>query len=99
MRVGDYASIYKESAPRFKAVGTEAQFVSLMQDFRRQHGPLKTANEIAYQTGVESMAGRVHVLTFEIEFDVTRTREHITLTRSDSGAMLLWKLEIEPPAK
>jgi hypothetical protein len=97
MRAGDYASIYKESAPRFKSVGTEAQFVLLMQDFRRHHGQLKAANEIGYQVGVESTAGKVHVLTFEVKFDIARAREHMTVTRSDSGAMLLWKLEIEPP--
>jgi len=54
---------------------------------------LKAANEIGYQIGVESTAGKVHVLTFELEFDITRARERMTLTRSDSGAMLLWKLE------
>jgi hypothetical protein len=97
MRAGDYASIYKESAPRFKSVGTEAEFVAAMQGFHRQHGLPKSTIEIGYQTGVESSAGRVLVLTFEVGFDSARTREQMTFIRSDSGAMLLWKLEIAPP--
>jgi hypothetical protein len=99
MRAGDYVSIYKESAPRFKSVGTEAQFISLMQDFARQHGPIKKANEIAYETGVDTTAGRVHILVFEFEFENARTRERLTLTRSDAGTMSLYRLEIEPPTK
>jgi hypothetical protein len=98
MASGDFSSMYKESAPRFKKVGSEAEFVSLMLDFRRRHGHLESANEVAYEIGIEATAGKVYVLTFELEFEQARTRERLTLVRSQSQGVLLW-IEIEPPTK
>ena len=33
LQVGDYAAIYRESAPGFKTVGSQEEFISGMQDF------------------------------------------------------------------
>jgi len=33
LQSGNYAAIYRESAPSFKAVGSEDEFISGMQDF------------------------------------------------------------------
>lgn len=97
MRSGDYVSIYRESAPRFKSTATEAQFVSVMQEFVRQHEGFKAAIEIAWQTGVDSTAGKVHFVTYELELGNAKTREQLTLARADSGVVQLWKLQIDPP--
>jgi len=96
MQSGDFAGIYRESAPRFKGVGTESQFVSMMEQINREIGVLKKTDEVAYQTGVDSRIGRTHVLFFNLEYEHGHSRERMTLTRSDSGQMQLWKLEWLP---
>jgi len=96
LQARDHAAIYRESAPRFKGVGTEAQFVALMQQFHRDHGSLKRANEMAYETGLDTEAGKVHVLTYDLELEKVRMRERLILTRSETGQMQLWKLDIQP---
>src|SRR5207253_1012082 len=58
MQSGDYAAIYRESAPRFKNVGTESQFISLMQQYHQGMGTLKKVDEVAYQTRIDTEIGR-----------------------------------------
>jgi Protein of unknown function (DUF4019) len=99
MQTEDYLAIYRESAPRFKNVGSESQFVSMMQDFRRQIGLLKGASEIAYQASVSSGVGKIHVLTFHLEFEHGRFIEKLSFIRSDDGQMRLWKLDYPDPVK
>jgi hypothetical protein len=96
MRAGDFAALYKESAPRFKTVGSESEFVTWMKELQQEFGLLKNANEITYQTGLDSRIGRTHVLVFDLDYDRGRARESMTLVRSESGEMQLWKLAIQP---
>ena len=96
MQAGDFATIYRESSPRFKSVGSESQFVSMMQQVIQERGVLKKADEVAYQTGIGSNVGRTHDLFFTLEYEHGRAKEHLILTRSDGGQMQLWKLEIGP---
>lgn len=96
MQARDFATIYRESAPRFKSVGSESQFVSMMQQVNQESGLLKKADEVAYQTGIDSNVGRTHVLFFTLEYEHGRAKERLILTRSDAGQMQLWKLEIDP---
>ena len=95
MRAGDFRTVYKESAPRFKTVGSESEFVAQMNALRQELGELKNANEIAYQTGLDTRIGRTHVLVFDLEFDRRHARETMILVRSGSGEMQLWKLVID----
>jgi hypothetical protein len=96
MQTSNFAAIYRESAPRFKGVGSESQFVSMMQQGEQQSGVLKKAVEVAYQTGVDSNIGRTHTLVFNLEYEHGHATERLILTRSDNGQMQLWKLEIDP---
>jgi hypothetical protein len=96
MRSGNYAAVYRESAPRFKGVGSEEQFVSLMQKFDSENGALKNRTEIAFAKGVDTNAGDIRLLYFDLEFERGRMNEKMTFTRSESGQMQLWKLEIQP---
>ena len=96
MQASDFAAIYRESAPRFKGVGSESKFISMMQQMSQESGLLKKADEIAYQTGIDSNVGRTHVLLFNLEYEHGHARERMILTRSDSGQMQLWKLDIDP---
>lgn len=67
-----------------------------MKQFLEDNGALKKANEIAYQTSIDSNIGRTHALTIDLDFEHGRAREHMIFTRSDSGKMQLWKLDIDP---
>lgn len=96
MLEGNFAAIYNESAPPFKAVGSESEFVSGLKNFQERFGPLKNENEIAYQTTLDPSIGRTHVLLFDLEFDRGRARETLMLVRSASGKMELWRLDIQP---
>jgi len=46
-----------------------------------ENGSLKTAIPIAYQSGVDSQAGRNHVLIYNLEFERGRAKERMVLTR------------------
>jgi hypothetical protein len=96
MLAGDFAAIYKESAPPFKNVGSESEFVSGLKEFQEQVGPLKTQKEVVYQTGIDSKIGRTHLMVFDLEFDHGRARESLMLVRSAGGKMELWRLDVQP---
>lgn len=97
LRAGNYQAIYNESAPRFKNVGSEAEFITAMQRQHSFEGLLKNATEIAYEAGYDSSVGKIFILVYDVEFERGRTRERLTFTRSISGRMQLWKLDIAPP--
>lgn len=59
LRSAEFAAIYGESAPRFKTVGSQSQFVLQMKKFHETLGSLKNADEIGYETGLESTVGSV----------------------------------------
>ena len=96
LQKGDFASVYRESSPGFKQVGDESRFVSGMIELRKERGSLKRITRIAFQTGVDSNAGRNHTLVLDLEFDGGRARERMVLTRSDAGQMQLWDLAFDP---
>lgn len=96
MLAGDFAAIYKLSAPPFKAVGSESEFVAGLKGFQEKFGPLRNQKEVVYQTGLDSSIGRTHLLVFDLEFDQGRARESLMLVRSASGKMELWRLDVQP---
>jgi hypothetical protein len=96
MQAGDLSAIYRETTTGFKAATTESQFISVMQQIKQENGILKKANAVAYQTGVDSMVGRTHILLFDLEYEQRHLEERLTLTRSDDDRMRLWKIEWKP---
>jgi hypothetical protein len=96
LSAGDHAGIYKEAAPRFKTVGTESQFVALMRQLTHEHGFLKDARELGYESGFDTEAGAVSVLLYDVQFEKSRMRERLMIKRSHTGKMELWKLDIQP---
>jgi hypothetical protein len=95
MLTGDFASIYKEAAPRFHAVGSESEFVSMMKKYQGEFGSFRSANEVAYNSGLDSRVGRMHESFYDLEYEHVRAREHLTMVRSGNGTMELWKLDIQ----
>jgi hypothetical protein len=96
LRAGDHAGIYKEAAPRFRTVGPESQFVALMRQFGQDHGALKDAKELGYESGLDTEAGAVTVLLYDLQFEKARMRERLVIKRSDTGQMQLWSVDIQP---
>lgn len=95
MQAGDFAAVYRDSAPRFRSVGSESEFVSRMQQFVTENGKFLKAREVAYQSGLDSEAGRIHTLIFNVEYERAQGREHLIFIRSNNGQMQLWKLGLE----
>jgi len=92
----DFAAIYNESAPQFRSVGSESEFVAGLNQLKKRLGRLKAQSEIAYQTNLDAKIGRTHVLTFDLEFELGRARESMMFVRSASGKMELWRIDIQP---
>ena len=96
LRLAEFAAIYAESAPRFKTVGSESQFVLQMKKFHETFGSLKNADEIGYETGFDSTVGRTQVLLYKLEYEHGNASERLTLVRSPAGEMQLWKMDLQP---
>lgn len=96
LRASNFAEIYQKSGAPFKAVGSEAQFVAGLNDFKQRLGILKKETEINYVTGIDSKFGRTHTLVFDLQFENGRATESMMLVRSASGTMELWRLDIQP---
>jgi hypothetical protein len=95
MRIGDYAGMYRESAAGFKTM-SEPEFINFMTDLQKKLGALKSIQQKAYQTGVESSVGRTYSLIFDVEYELGRVRETLVMVRGDNGQMQLWRLGLVP---
>ena len=91
----EFAAIYEESAPGFKLSGSEQDFVSQMKRLDEALGPLKSTNEMAYKTGLDSTTGRTYALLYKLEYEHGKAFENPVMVRSNNGQMLLSKLEIQ----
>ena len=91
----DFAGVYKQAASGFRTV-TEAEFVSQMTEIQNKLGQVQSVKEVAYETGVDTTAGRTYTLKFAISYDRGLVRETLVLLRGDNNEMQLWRLGIEP---
>jgi hypothetical protein len=92
----DFASIYRESSDGFKQDGDESRLVASMNAIYEGVGALKEAKPVAYQSTIDSKAGRLHVVMFDLEFERGRGKERMVFTRTKNGEMRLWDIEITP---
>ena len=96
VRKQDFASIHRESSDGFKQDGDESRLVESMKAIYESVGALKEAKPIAYQNTVDSKAGKLHVVIYDLQFERGRGKERIVFTRTQNGEMRLWDLVIEP---
>jgi hypothetical protein len=82
---GDFSAIYKESAPGFKQIGSESQFVAKFQQTRQKTGMLKNPLEQSFDT----RPGNNHVLIYRLENERFKTDMRLTFARSKEGKMEL----------
>ena len=75
---------------------SEPEFVTLMTNMQKQFGALKNIQQRAYQTGVDSNAGKTYTLIFDVDYEIGHFRETLVFVRGDKGAMQLWRLGINP---
>ena len=96
MQNGDFSGIRREASPTFRQAMDESTFVSTMQQIQKDYGVLRKWTPIAYQSGVDSRAGRNHTLLFDVEFERGRSRERLVFIRSASSQMELSDISMEP---
>ena len=100
MEAGQFSEIYKESAPGFKQIGREADFVAKFQQARQQVGPLKGAQQTSFIT----LKDQTHVLVYHSENERFKAERRLSFARSNTGKMELFGLnqhdeEKKVPAK
>jgi hypothetical protein len=96
MQNGDFSGIRREASPSFRQGMDESTFVSTMQQIQKDYGVLRKWIPIAYQSGVDTKAGKNYTLVFDVEFERGRSRERLVFVRSASGQMELWDITMEP---
>jgi len=85
VETGDFAGIYKNSAPGFKEIGPEAAFVAKFQQTRQHTGVLGNPRELNF--GVRP--DKSYVLVYRIENARFKTDMRLSFTRSADGKMTL----------
>jgi hypothetical protein len=85
MEAGDFAAVYKDSAPSFKQIGSEAAFVAKFQQTRQKTGVLTTPKELKFGTSPEN----IHVLLYSVENPRFGTEIRLSFERSKNGTMEL----------
>jgi len=82
---GDFAAIYNNSAPGFKQLGSESQFVAKFQQTRQKVGVLNNPMETSIQTRPDKNI----VLVFRLENDHYNSDIRLTFSRSKNGKIEL----------
>ncbi len=95
MRNKEFANIYRESSPGFKTI-SESDFVSRITEIQNKLGPIKNVVDKAFQSGVDSNAGKTHTLISDVECETGRIRQTLVFAHGENGALQLWKLGFEP---
>jgi hypothetical protein len=85
MEAGDFAAVYKDSAPSFKQIGSEAAFVAKFEQTRQKTGVLTKPRELKFGTSPEN----IHVLLYRVENPRFSTEIRLSFERSKNGTMEL----------
>lgn len=85
METGDFTAIYRESAPSFKQIGSEAAFVTKFQQTRLKTGVLTNPKELTFNTRPDN----VHVLVYRVDNQRFTTEMRLSFERAKNGTMEL----------
>lgn len=85
MKSGDYATIYRESAAPFKELGTEPQFVTMMQNTRQKTGAMKSSTETGQETGPDMR----QMVNYSVQYENVLSNLRLSFLRSAQGKMEL----------
>ena len=81
LQAGDFPAIYRESAPGFKKIGSEAQFVTKFQQARMKTGVQSNPQELSFDT----RPGNAYVLVFRMNNERYTTDWRLTFARNQAG--------------
>jgi len=85
MKAGEFPAIYKVSASAFKQLGTEPQFVAMMEQTRKKTGALNSSKETALETGPDKR----QMVTYSVDYDNVKSNLRLSFLRSKEGKMEL----------
>lgn len=85
LKSGEFLAIYKEASPAFRNLGTEPQFVAMMQQTRKKTGALQSSKQLALETG----ADKRQMVTYSVDYDNVRSNLRLSFLRSKEGKMEL----------
>jgi type IV pilus biogenesis protein CpaD/CtpE len=85
LKGGEFAAIYRQAAPAFRELGTEQQFVAMMQKTREKTGALQDVKE----TGVETGADNRQMVNYSVDYANVRSNLRLSFLRSSSGKLEL----------
>ena len=92
LQSSNFKAIYKEDSQVFQQAIDETTFVSGMTQLFKDNGAIRTITPVAYQSGIDSKAGKTYILLFDLALERTRVRERMVFIRDSSGEMQLWDL-------
>lgn len=95
MRNKEFANLYTESSPGFKTI-SESDFVAHITELQKKLGPIKNISDRAYQSGMDSNAGKTYMLISDVEYETGHVRQTLVFVRAENGEMQLWKLGFDP---
>lgn len=81
----DFAAMYKEAAPAFRELGTEPQFVAMMQQTRQKTGAMQSFKEVGLETGPDQR----QMVNYSVDYDNVKSKLRLSFLRSKSGKMEL----------
>jgi hypothetical protein len=85
LTAGDFAKIYQDASPGFKAIGTETQFVAKFQQSRQKVGVLKNPRETSFET----LPSKGHLLVYRFDSELYITDMRLGFERTGDGKMSL----------
>jgi hypothetical protein len=93
-RAQNYEAIYANSSQRFKNVRPLSEYVSMMKEIEGEYGKLVNVQEASSAAVVNTDAGKMQVLIFNLEFEKAKATERLTFSRDEQGQMRLWMFEL-----
>ena len=82
---GDFSKMYREAAPGFKQIGSEAAFVTKFQQTRQKTGVLKNPKETNFATRPDN----IHVLIYRMGNERFVTEMRMSFERAKNGKLEL----------
>lgn len=95
LQAGEFRAIHKQASQGFRRAMDESTFVSGMTQLFKDNGAIQKITPVAYQSGVDSKAGKTHTVIFDLDCERTRARERLVFTRSSAGQLELWDLVMD----
>jgi hypothetical protein len=85
LKKADFRTMYGGASAGFKELGTEAQFVTMMERTKAKTGAVHGSRELTMETG----ADKRQMITYSVDYDNVRSNLRLSFMRSKEGKMQL----------